>query len=79
MAYLLRKRKSFYTTVIFYFVVSWKPRIDNNRQNSSGKETWIPFQLANDSIATAKIYEIIGKQIRIIKFGGIETGNLCGV
>ena len=50
-----------------------------NDPNPFNPETWIPFQLANDSIATAKIYEIIGKQIRIIKFGGIETGNLCGV
>ncbi len=50
-----------------------------NDPNPFNPETWIPFQLAGDSTATAKIYDIIGKQIRIIEFVGIETGNLCGV
>ena len=50
-----------------------------NDPNPFNPETWIPLQLADDSTATAKIYDIIGTQIRMIEFGGIETGNLCGV
>ena len=54
-------------------------QILQNYPNPFNPETWIPFQLADDSTATAKIYDIIGTQIRMIEFGGIETGNLCGV
>ena len=57
----------------------WTIKIDNNRQNSSGKETWIPFQLAQDSTATARIYDLTGKQIRIIELGHIAAGNYIEV
>jgi len=33
------------------------------------------FKLAQDSTATAKIYDITGKQIRIIELGHIPAGN----
>ena len=32
-------------------------------------ETWIPLQLAQDSKVTARIYDVTGKQIRIIELG----------
>ena len=38
-------------------------------------ETWILFQLAEDSIVNAKIYDLTGKQIRIIELGHIPAGN----
>ena len=38
-------------------------------------ETWIPFKLAQDSTVTAKIYDLTGKQIRMIELGHITVGN----
>ena len=35
----------------------------------------MPFQLAKDSIVTAKIYDVTGKQIRTIELGHIPAGN----
>ena len=46
-----------------------------NYPNPFNPETWIPFQLAKDSTATARIYDLTGKQIRIIKLGHITAGN----
>ena len=38
-------------------------------------ETWIPFQLAEDATVIAKIYDVTGKQIRMIQLGHIPAGN----
>ena len=38
-------------------------------------ETWIPFKLAQDSTVTAKIYDVTGKQIRMIELGHVTAGN----
>ena len=46
-----------------------------NYPNPFNPETWIPFQLAQDSIVTAKIYDVTGKQIRIIELGYVPAGN----
>ena len=46
-----------------------------NYPNSFNPETWIPFQLAQDAIVTAKIYDVTGKQIRIIELGYVPAGN----
>ena len=46
-----------------------------NYPNPFNPETWKPFQLAQDAIVTAKIYDLTGKQIRIIQLGHILTGN----
>ena len=46
-----------------------------NYPNPFNPETWIPFQLAQDSIVTAKIYDVTGKQIRMIQLGHIPAGN----
>ena len=46
-----------------------------NYPNPFNPETWIPFQLAQDSIVTAKIYDVTGKQIRIIELGYVQAGN----
>ena len=35
----------------------------------------MPFQLAQDSTVTATIYDITGKQIRMIELGHIPAGN----
>ena len=50
-----------------------------NYPNPFNLETWIPFQLAQDSTVTAKIYDITGKQIRIIELGHIPAGNYVEV
>ena len=38
-------------------------------------ETWRPFQLAQDSTVTAKIYDLTGKRIRMIELGHLPAGN----
>ena len=50
-------------------------QILQNYPNPINPETWIPFQLAEDSTVTARIYDITGKQIRIIELGHIAAGN----
>ena len=46
-----------------------------NYPNPFNPETWIPFQLAQDAIVTAKIYDLTGKQIRMVELGHISAGN----
>ena len=46
-----------------------------NYPNPFNPETWIPFQLAEDATVTAKIYDVTGKQIRMIELGYIPAGN----
>tara|TARA_B100001964_G_scaffold214295_1_gene251798 strand:- start:39 stop:2408 length:2370 start_codon:yes stop_codon:yes gene_type:complete len=46
-----------------------------NYPNPFNPETWLPFKLAQDSTATAKIYDVTGKQIRIIQLGYVPAGN----
>ena len=46
-----------------------------NYPNPFNPETWIPFQLAQDSTVTAKIYDLTGKQIRMIELGHMPAGN----
>jgi len=46
-----------------------------NYPNPFNPETWIPFQLAKDSTVTARIYDVTGKQIRIIQLGYVPAGN----
>ena len=46
-----------------------------NYPNPFNPETWIPFQLAQDATVTAKIYDVAGKQIRMIQLGHIPAGN----
>ena len=46
-----------------------------NYPNPFNPETWIPFQLAQDAIVTATIYDLTGKQIRIIQLGYVPAGN----
>ena len=47
----------------------------SNYPNPFNPETWIPFQLAQDSTVTATIYDVTGKQIRTIELGRIATEN----
>ena len=46
-----------------------------NYPNPFNPETWIPFQLAKDSTVTAKIYDVTGKQIRMIELGHLPAEN----
>ena len=46
-----------------------------NYPNPFNPETWIPFQLAQDSTVTAVIYDVTGKQIRMIQLGYVQAGN----
>ena len=48
---------------------------ERNYPNPFNPETWIPFQLAQDARVTAKIYDVTGKQIRMIQLGHIPAGN----
>ena len=50
-------------------------QILQNYPNPFNPETWIPFQLAQDSTVTARIYDVTGKQIRMIELGHIAAGN----
>ena len=46
-----------------------------NYPNPFNPETWIPFQLAQDATVTIKIYDVTGKQIRMIQLGHVPAGN----
>ena len=46
----------------------------HNYPNPFNLETWIPFQLAEDSTVTARIYDVTGKQTRIIELGHVTVG-----
>merc|ERR1712000_399198 len=46
-----------------------------NYPNPFNPETWIPFQLAQDSTVTATIYDLTGEQIRMIELGYMPAGN----
>ena len=46
-----------------------------NYPNPFNPETWIPFKLAQDSTVTARIYDVTGKQIRVIELGYMPAGN----
>jgi len=46
-----------------------------NYPNPFNPETWIPFKLAQDSTVIARIYDLTGKQIRMIELGHLPAGN----
>ena len=46
-----------------------------NYPNPFNPETWIPFQLAQDATVTARIYDLTGKQIRMVELGHLPVGN----
>ena len=50
-----------------------------NYPNPFNPETWIPFQLAQDSTVTAKIYDLTGKQIRMIEYKSSTSRELRGI
>ena len=50
-----------------------------NYPNPFNPETWISFKLAQDSTVTAKIYDVTGKQIRVIELGHVTAGNYVEV
>ena len=46
-----------------------------NYPNPFNPETWIPFRLAQPSTVTARIYDSLGNQIRVIELGYLRAGN----
>ena len=60
---------------LFYERLLAQTQLLANYLNPFNPETWIPFQLAQDSTVTARIYDVTGKQIRIIELGHIAAGN----
>ncbi len=50
-------------------------RLLANYPNPFNPETWIPFRLAKDSTVVVKIYDMTGKQIKLIELGQIPAGN----
>ena len=46
-----------------------------NYPNPFNPETWIPFRLAQDATVTVRIYDLTGKQIRMIQLGHLPAGN----
>ena len=46
-----------------------------NYPNPFNPEPWIPFTLAQDSTVIARIYDVTGKQIRMIELGHIPAGS----
>ena len=53
----------------------------NNHQLSAEQiqslqsRTWIPFQLSQDATVNITIYDVTGKQIRMIELGHLPAGN----
>ena len=64
---------------LFYERLLAQTQLLANYLNPFNPETWIPFQLAEDSTATARVYDVTGKQIRIIELGHIVAGNYVEV
>ncbi len=64
---------------LFYERLLAQTQLLANYLNPFNPETWIPFQLAEDSTATARVYDVTGKQIRIIELGHIAAGNYVEV
>ena len=58
---------------LFYERLLAQTQLLANYLNPFNPETWIPFQLAEDSTATARVYDVTGKQIRIIELGHIAA------
>ena len=52
-----------------------QPQLLANYPNPFNPETWIPFQLAQDSTVTATIYDLTGEKIKVIELGHIPAGN----
>lgn len=51
-----------------------KTKLLPNYPNPFNPETWIPFKLSSDAEVSIRIYNINGKLIRKIEFGGLPAG-----
>lgn len=49
-------------------------RLLSNYPNPFNPETWIPFELANDSDVTIRIYDVNGRLIRTLNLGNLPAG-----
>lgn len=52
-----------------------RTRLLANYPNPFNPETWIPFQLAKDSIIRINIYDPTGERVRLINLGQLTAGN----
>jgi hypothetical protein len=58
----------------FVTVLPSKSTLFQNYPNPFNPETWIPYQLASDSLITISIYNAKGELIRTIAFGNKDAG-----
>ena len=60
-------------------IVAWgqvkQNRLLQNFPNPFNPETWIPFQLANDSAVTIRIYTPTGQVVRVLPLGTMPAGD----
>jgi len=53
-------------------------RLLPNYPNPFNPETWIPFELSQDSNVAVSIYDVIGTLVRSIRMGYLQAGNYVG-
>jgi len=49
-----------------------------NYPNPFNPETWIPFELADDTAVTVSIYDVRGKRVRQLQLGMMMAGKYVG-
>ena len=60
-------------------IVAWgqvkRNRLLQNYPNPFTPETWIPFQLANESDVTIRIHTVTGRVVRVLSLGKMAVGD----
>ena len=49
-----------------------------NYPNPFNPETWIPFELSQDSGVQLTIYDVVGNLVRVISVGYVQAGSYVG-
>ncbi|MEO2004373.1 MAG: FlgD immunoglobulin-like domain containing protein [Candidatus Poribacteria bacterium] len=67
------------TDFVFPFRIEpWQTRLMPNYSNPFNPDTWIPFELAEDSEGTVRIYGIAGELVRALDLGALPVGEYVG-
>jgi hypothetical protein len=67
------------TDFVFPFRIEpWQTRLMPNYPNPFNPETWIPFELAEDSEVTVRIYGLAGELVRALDLGALPVGEYVG-